>query len=59
MRELDFNKDESQLIDYVVDKLHLAEAGDPEAIRYIEFLWGEDPELLDSSRAVFDLEIGG
>ena len=46
MRELDFNEDRAALVDYVADKLLLAELGDQQAMSYIEYLWDEDPELL-------------
>ena len=46
MRELDFNTDYNTLVDYVADKLLLAELGDEKAMSYIEFLWDYDSELL-------------
>lgn len=49
MRALDFNTDTHDILDYIVDKIYLAESGDAEAIRYIEFLWGEDPDMLDTA----------
>lgn len=60
MRELDFNEDRAALVDYVADKLLLAELGDPQAMSYIEYLWDEDPELLadaqDLVRSLDNLE---
>jgi hypothetical protein len=53
MTELDFNQDPAELVDYVVDKIHLAESGDERAINYIEFLWGENPELLEVAYEAF------
>lgn len=46
MRELDFNEDRAALVEYVADKIQLAECGDEQAINYIEFLWDDNPELL-------------
>ena len=46
MRELNFNEDRAALVDYVADKLLLAELVDQQAMSYIEYLWDEDPELL-------------
>jgi hypothetical protein len=53
MTELDFNQDQAELINYVVDKIHLSEAGDEAAIRYVEFLWGENPGLLEDAYEAF------
>ena len=50
MRELDFNEDRAALVDYVADKLLLAELGDKQAMSYIEYLWDEDPELLSDAQ---------
>ena len=50
MRELDFNEDRAALIDYVADKLLLAELGDAQAMSYIEYLWDEDPKLLSDAQ---------
>lgn len=44
--ELDFNQDHGVLLDYVADKLILAECGDEAAISFIEFLWDREPDLL-------------
>ena len=53
MKDLDFNVEQSELIDYVLDKICLAESGDAQAINYIEFLWDEDPDLLESAYEAF------
>ena len=54
MTELNFNEDRAHLIEYVMDKILLAEAGDEQALSYIEFLWDHDPELLeDAKEALF------
>jgi len=50
MPELDFNQNRSDLIEYVIARILEAESGDPQAINYIEFLWGADPELLDEAK---------
>ena len=50
MRELDFNEDRAALVDYVADKLLLAELGDAQAMSYNEYLWDEDPELLSDAQ---------
>lgn len=50
MRDLDFNEDRAALVDYVADKLLLAELGDQQAMSYIEYLWDEDPELLSDAQ---------
>lgn len=44
--ELDFEQDRGVLLDYVADKLILAECGDEAAISFIEFLWDREPDLL-------------
>jgi len=46
MKELDFNEDRAALVEYVADQIQLAEANDEPAIRYLEFLWDENPDLL-------------
>lgn len=57
MRELDFNTDYSELVDYVADKLLLAEMGDVKAMSYIEFLWDYDSDLLaDAQDLVLQLD---
>lgn len=50
MPELDFNQDRSLLIEYVIARILEAESGDAKAINYIEYLWGTDPELLETAR---------
>lgn len=56
MRALDFNTDTPDIINYIVDKIHLAESGDADAIRYIEFLWDDDPDMLDTAYEQYRLE---
>jgi len=46
MMALDFHSDYPSLVEYVADKIQLAECNDEQAIRYLEFLWDENPELL-------------
>lgn len=46
MQELDFTQDRAALVEYVADKLILAECGDKQAMSYIEFLWDDNPDLL-------------
>lgn len=58
MPELDFNANRSDLIEYVIDKIELSERGDSQAINYIEYLWGSDPELLEQSYRARDIELG-
>lgn len=48
--ELDFEQDRSVLLDYVADKLILAECGDESAISFIEFLWDREPDLLSEAQ---------
>lgn len=57
MTELDFNTDRADLVAYVADKVLLAEAGDEQAINYIEYLWDADPDLLDAARESVEEEL--
>lgn len=50
MKELDFETDKGWLVEYVADKIQLAEVGDERAIQYIEFMWDYDPEVLEEAQ---------
>ena len=57
MKELDFNEDRAALVEYVADQIQLAECNDEQAIRYLEFLWDENPDLLmDAQDYLHNLE---
>jgi len=58
MTELNFDLDRAGLIEYVMDKIYLAEAGDKDAIGYLEFLWDHDPELLEDAQEAVEVELG-
>lgn len=49
MQDLDFSVDRSKSIEYVAEQIQLADSGDARAMSFIEFLWDEDPELLQES----------
>lgn len=53
MTELNFNEDRAFNIDYTIKRLGEMESGCPEAIRYIEWLWDTNPELLEDAREAF------
>lgn len=59
MSELDFNSDRSDLIEYVIDKISLAGAGDEQAENYIEYLRGEDPDVIEEALEAIQIELGG
>jgi len=58
MTELNLNVDRNHSIEYVIARITEAESGDADAIRYIEFLWDHDEELLYEAREELFKESG-
>lgn len=55
--ELDFDTPRDQRIEYVIDKLWLAESGDEQAQSFVEYVWSADPELMEEAYNLFNAEM--